>query len=116
MRPAGPRFDEAGNWQWPPIVYGLKAETDLATFRKVFTPNPDRADPHPLFGHGKPYKLLGLFPINSHLFTVDAPAVIFLMGTDSTGRDLYSRILYGGRISLSVGLVGVVLSLFLGAF
>lgn len=115
--PAGPRFfDEAGNWQWPPIVYGLKAETDLATFRKVFTPNPEEQYPIRFFGHGEPYKLLGVFPMDRHLFTVDDPAVLFLMGTDSTGRDLYSRILYGARISLSVGLVGVILSLFLGAF
>ena len=82
--PAGPRFfDEAGNWQWPPVVYGLKGETDLATFRKVFTPNPDEKYPIRFFGQGDPYKLLGLFPSDRHLFTVDEPAVLFLMGTQS---------------------------------
>lgn len=115
--PAGPRFfDAEGNWQWPPIVYGLKSETDLQTFRRVFTPNPEEVYPLRFFGKGEPYKLLGLFPTDRHLFTVDDPAVLFLMGTDSTGRDLFSRVLYGARISLSVGLVGVILSLVLGAF
>jgi len=115
--PAGPRLvDAGGNWHWSPFVYGLDAETDMNTFRRVFTPNPAERYPIRFFGHGEPYKLLGFIPTDRHLFTVDEPGVIFLMGTDSTGRDLFSRILYGARISLSVGLVGVILSLVLGAF
>lgn len=114
--PAGLHFvDAEGNWHWPPFVYGIEAKTDIATFRRVFTPIVEERYPVHFLGHGEPYKLLGLIPTDRHLFTVDEPAVIFLMGTDSTGRDLFSRILYGGRISLSVGLVGVILSLLLGA-
>ncbi len=109
-------IDTEGNWHWPPFVYGVEAKTDPATFRRVFTPIPEERYPVHFLGQGEPYKLLGLIPSDRHLFTVDDPAVIFLMGTDSTGRDLFSRILYGARISLSVGLVGVILSLLLGAF
>lgn len=114
--PAGLHIiDSEGNWHWPPFVYGIEAKTDPATFRRLFTPIVEEIHPVQFFGHGESYKLLGLIPTDRHLFTVDEPAVVFLMGTDSTGRDLFSRILYGGRISLSVGLVGVILSLMLGA-
>ncbi|MFN8444575.1 MAG: ABC transporter permease [Caldilineaceae bacterium] len=108
--------DAEGNWHWPPFVYGIEAKTDPATFRRVFTPIPEERYSIDFWGHGEPYLLFGLIASDRHLFTVEDPAVIFLMGTDSTGRDLFSRILYGARISLSVGLVGVLLSLLLGAF
>lgn len=108
--------DAEGNWHWPPFVYGIEAKTDPATFRRVFTPIPEERYSIDFLGHGEPYLLFGLIASDRHLFTVEDPAVIFLMGTDSTGRDLFSRILYGARISLSVGLVGVLLSLLLGAF
>ena len=109
-------IDTEGNWHWPPFAYGVEAKTDPATFRRVFTPIPEERYPVHFFGHGESYLLFGLFASDRHLFTVDDPAVVFLMGTDSTGRDLYSRILYGARISLSVGLVGVIFQLLLGAF
>ncbi len=107
--------DAQGRFQWPPFVYGLQSKTDPETFRKVYTPIPEEVYPVRFFGHGEPYKLLGLFPTDRHLFVVDEPGKIFLLGTDSTGRDLFSRILYGARISLTVGLVGVLLSLVIGA-
>ena len=55
-----------------------------------------------------------MFPTNIHLFGVEQGGTLFLMGTDDLGRDVFSRILYGGAISLSVGLVGVILSFVLG--
>lgn len=64
---------------------------------------------------GAPYKLLGLVKSNLHLFGVDAPAAIFLMGTDGYGRDIFSRFLYGGQISLFAGLIATLLTLLLGA-
>ncbi|HEY1660638.1 MAG TPA: ABC transporter permease [Candidatus Sulfotelmatobacter sp.] len=64
---------------------------------------------------GAPYKLFGLMRSNVHLFGVDAPATIFLMGTDAYGRDVFSRFLYGGQISLFAGLIATVLTLVLGA-
>lgn len=63
---------------------------------------------------GAPYRVLGLIESDLHLFGVDAPGRFYLLGTDSFGRDLLSRLLYGSQISLTVGLVGIVISFTLG--
>lgn len=67
---------------------------------------------------GDPYKILGIFKADIHLFGLDNNKKIrfYLLGADSRGRDLFSRILYGGQISLSIGLVGVLISLLIGVF
>jgi peptide/nickel transport system permease protein len=64
--------------------------------------------------HGDTYSFLGLFDSDLHLFGVVKGGTIFLLGTDDLGRDMFSRILYGAAISLSVGLVGVITSFLLG--
>jgi peptide/nickel transport system permease protein len=64
---------------------------------------------------GAPYQLFGIVKSNLHLFGVDAPATIFLMGTEAYGRDVFSRFIYGGRISLFAGLIATTLSLGVGA-
>ena len=66
------------------------------------------------FVHGSPYKLFGLIRTDIHLFGVESPGHFFLMGTDQLGRDIFSRILFGARISLTIGLIGVLLSTCLG--
>lgn len=66
------------------------------------------------FQPGSSYKLFGAFTTNIHFVGVEPPGRLFLMGTDQTGRDVFSRILYGSRISLTVGLIGVILSTLLG--
>ena len=63
---------------------------------------------------GDEHKLLGLIPTTVHLFGVEDPGRIYLLGADSRGRDLFSRLLYGGRISLSIGLIGVLISFVIG--
>lgn len=63
---------------------------------------------------GRPYKLLGLIPADRHLVSVRAPGELHLLGTDRTGRDVFSRLLYGARISLSVGLIGIAITFALG--
>jgi peptide/nickel transport system permease protein len=63
---------------------------------------------------GTSYELLGIATSNLHLFGVDAPARFFVMGTDAFGRDLFSRFVYGGQISLFAGLIATLLSLALG--
>ncbi len=67
-----------------------------------------------LFTHGDKYDFLGLFESDLHLFGVEKGGTLFLMGTDDLGRDLFSRILYGGAISLSVWMVGVLTSFVIG--
>ncbi|HNR62509.1 MAG TPA: ABC transporter permease [Thermotogota bacterium] len=62
------------------------------------------------------YKLLGFIPANLHLFGVDSPAVLYLFGGDNYGRDVYTRILFGGRTSLSVGLIGILITFTIGLF
>lgn len=98
-----------------PFVYGLKQEMDKETFRRTFAEDATQKIPIRFFVQGEPYKLLGLFPATVHLFgTEDPKAPLLLMGSDSLGRDLFTRILYGARISLSFGLAGIALTLVLG--
>lgn len=68
------------------------------------------------FVHGWKYKLFWLFNTDIHLFGVEEPAHIFLLGSDQTGRDIFSRVLHGARISMTVGLIGVLLTTLLGLF
>ena len=76
----------------------------------------DERHKYPLqfFVQGDHYRLLGLFPSRLHFFGVNSPGRIYLWGADSRGRDLFSRILYGARVSLSIGLIGVAISFIIG--
>ncbi len=107
-------FDDG---KFRPHVYGLKGIRDPRTFRLRYAPDPERKLPIRFLGRGYDYNLLGLIPTNIHLFSVeDAGPVdgIFLLGTDQLGRDLWSRLIVATRISLSIGLAGVGVSLVLG--
>ncbi|MCY4482527.1 MAG: ABC transporter permease [Spirochaetaceae bacterium] len=98
-----------------PFVYPLTSELDRETYENVY--QEDRAQRYPvkLFVRGFEYKLLGLFASDLHLFGTGVEGVpVHLFGTDALGRDVFSRTLYGAQISLSVGLVGVAISFFLG--
>jgi peptide/nickel transport system permease protein len=108
--------DAEGAFHLRPFVYGYKRTVDPNTFRSTFTDVTEEMYPVQFFAKAEPYKLLGVFPTEVHLFKVEAPGKIFLLGTDSQGRDLFSRILFGARVSLTVGLLGVVISLVLGCF
>lgn len=66
------------------------------------------------FAQGYEYRLLGLVPMNRHLFVVDGPDRLYLLGSDQVGRDIYSRLLHGTRISLSIGLIGIAISMCIG--
>ena len=99
-----------------PHVFAVEGTRDPRTFKRVYTEDTNRQYPIRLFVRGFRYKLLWIFPTDVHLLGApDAAApTLFLLGTDVHGRDLYSRVLYGTQVSMSIGLVGVTLSLFLG--
>jgi len=108
-------FDDG---RFRPHVYGLKGARDPKTFKRVYQADPTQRIPIRFFAQGFEYRFLGLIPMWRHLIGVDpgrdAAGTIFLLGTDVQGRDLWSRLMYGTRISLTIGLLGVTLSLVLG--
>ncbi|MCD6318934.1 ABC transporter permease [Candidatus Aerophobetes bacterium] len=106
-------FDEKG-FHIHPFVYGIKRRIDLETLQKIYSEDKTKKYPIHFFTHGEKYKMWNLFPMDIHFFGVKEGGVIFLLGTDRMGRDMFSRIVYGARISLSIGLVGVFLSLVIG--
>jgi peptide/nickel transport system permease protein len=109
------------NWiddgQFSPFVYGIKGTRDPKTFKRVYVPDLTKKIPVHLFAPGFEYKWFGLIPSNIHLIGVEGAKTdetLFIMGTDMQGRDLYSRLMYGTQTSLTIGLISVALSLFLG--
>ena len=101
-----------------PYVYGLEGKRNLKSRRVEYTADESRKLPVRLFARGHEYELLSLIPTRIHLLSVDGQGSrvdnIYLLGTDRLGRDMWSRLMYGTRISMSIGLVGVTISLFLG--
>lgn len=110
-------FDEG---RFSPHVLALTGKRDPKTFKRVYEADPNQKIPVRFFARGFEYKLFGFIPANRHIIGVDAPYraedTIFLIGTDLNGRDLWSRLMFATRISLTIGLVGVAISLFLGIF
>lgn len=111
------RFRDENGFSLRPFIHPLKASVDFETFQRVYEEDTSRRIYIDFFVRSdKPedqYKLFGIFNSNLHLFGV-SEGYIHLFGTDSLGRDVFSRVLYGGQISMSIGLVGVFLSLLLG--
>ena len=114
--PTLPQFIDAdGDFHLQPFIYGTRSQRDLETFELVFEQDTSIRHPIQLFVRGEPYELMGFIPWDRHLFGVDDPDVrVFLLGADSEGRDVFSRIVYGARISMSIGLIGVAVSFVLG--
>ncbi|WP_424984896.1 ABC transporter permease [Microbulbifer sp. S227A] len=97
-----------------PFVYPTVAEADLVTFQWKFVTDTTRPLPLEFFCEASEYKLAGLIPTTTHLFCAPDGATVFLWGSDRLGRDVFSRILYGAQLSLTVGLIGISVSFILG--
>jgi peptide/nickel transport system permease protein len=109
-------FDQDSRRITWPFVYSSARHVNNETFKTEYVEDRSRSYPLRLFVRrvGQPYTLIGLIPGEVHLFGVDAPAKIFLIGADGLGRDLFSRIWYGAQISLTIGLVAALLVNVLG--
>jgi peptide/nickel transport system permease protein len=106
---------EDGATRFRPHVKGYKMEVDQQSLRRHFTVDPEQIVPIGFFVRGAPYKMWGLFPMDRHLVgPLDKRQPMNLLGTDKLGRDLLSRLIYGTRISMSIGLIGVASSLIIG--
>lgn len=107
--------DENGQRTFLPHVNDYLVKVDPVALRRVFEVDPDSKIPIGFFVEGEPYKILGLFESNRRLIgPLDKTKPMYLFGADKLGRDLLSGIVYGTRISMSIGLLGVILSLILG--
>ncbi|MBW6422391.1 ABC transporter permease [Rhizobium sp. XQZ8] len=106
-------FDE--NWKFVgPFVYGNQMNLDMKTLRRVYTPDTNNVQPLRFFCRGDDYAWLGMVDSNVHLMCPAENGNVFLLGTDRLGRDVFSRIIYGARISLTIGLLGITTSFVLG--
>lgn len=97
-----------------PFVYPLVQHQNPETLRRTYTEDPSKPLAIRFFVKGDPYRMWTLLPMERHFVGLDDGERLYLLGADRQGRDLFSRIIYGSRISLSIGLVGVVISLVLG--
>ncbi|MDF2798032.1 MAG: peptide transporter permease [Devosia sp.] len=107
--------EEDGSWHVGPYVYGYKTEIDPVALRRTFVIDEEVRLPVRFFAPSEPYLLAGFIPLSVKLVGVENPRdPLYIMGADRLGRDLLSRLIHGTRISLSIGLAGVTLSLFFG--
>jgi len=107
--------DAQGGVHLRPFVYGTASKRNPATFELEFVEDTNTIHPIRFFVKSEPYPMWGLFTLERRLFGIDDPGVrLFVLGADRQGRDLFSRIVYGTRLSMSIGLVGVAVSFVIG--
>jgi len=97
-----------------PFVYGNRMRLDMHTLKREYTPDLQQVQPVRFFCLGDEYRFWGLIEGSFHLFCPAQGGTLYLLGTDRLGRDLLSRIIYGTRISLTVGLLGIAVSFLIG--
>ncbi len=105
--------DLSGKFHLRPFVYKYSYTFD-EYYNRIYVQDPSTRYPIKFLMRGSKHSLLGFIPMRTRLFGVDEPARLYLLGADYRGRDLFSRILYGSRVSLSIGFVGVIVSFFVG--
>ncbi len=98
-----------------PYLIPMTTALEKGTYKFVFVLDEANKQPIHFFVKGDPVTVLGFIKTDMHLFGVDLPHRIYLIGADALGRDLFARLLVGGQISMTIGLVGVAMSLVLGA-
>lgn len=108
-------IDSNGDFSLKPFIYGVSTTRNKVTLAMEFQEDTSTKIPLSLFYQGEEYKLWGLFPMKLHLIGT-SQGYLHLMGTDDLGRDVFSRLIYATRTSLSVGTFGVLISFFLGLF
>jgi peptide/nickel transport system permease protein len=114
--PQLPRFvDSTGHVHLRPFVYGYTRQRDETTLEQRYALDATKVYPVRLFVSAEPHRLFGVIKTDKRLFGVEGGGQIFLLGTDAVGADTFSRMMYGGRISLSIGLLGMAMTLALGA-
>jgi len=97
-----------------PFVYGYSYHLNLTNLKREYVEDLGRPEPLRFFCRGDSYRFWGLVETDIHLFCAADGGTVFLFGTDRLGRDMLSRIIYGSRISLTIGFLGVTVSFLLG--
>ncbi|MEO1192488.1 MAG: ABC transporter permease [Pseudomonadota bacterium] len=108
--PQIPMFCDDKGCSWRPFLHGVKTERDPVTLRAISVSDPDTRLYLTFLPEGEEVKVLGLFTTTTHLFGLQEGGMIHLWGTDSLGRDVFSRTLYATRTSLTIGVLGVLIS------
>ena len=112
--PQIPQFCDQNGCSVQLFIHGVTTKRDPVTLRAISVPDPEKRIYIRLFAKGEPVRLLGLFPTERHLFGLSDPsAKLHLWGTDDLGRDVFSRTIHATRVSLSIGVMGVMISFFL---
>ncbi|MFT4727898.1 MAG: peptide/nickel transport system permease protein [Granulosicoccus sp.] len=97
-----------------PYTYGQKMTLDMTNLRRTYSDIPGDVQPLRFFCRGDSYKFWNIFDSNVHLICPAEGGQLFLFGTDRLGRDVLSRTIYGARVSLTIGILGVTMSFILG--
>jgi peptide/nickel transport system permease protein len=113
MPPQGIHLFHDGKFRGP-FVYGKIYQLNIDTLKREYRTDTAKTYPVRFFCHGDDYVFWGLIKSDRHFICADDGGTLFLLGTDRLGRDMLSRMLYGARISLTVGLIGISISFILG--